>query len=170
MTGSIILLAIGKDPLIYFGLLFSRGMSSSLGLIESIIKIIPLLIISAGLLACFSAGLWNIGSDGQFLIGAMLTGWAAPWLADALPYPAYLVTTALLGIFGGMAWILLPAVLKARYDINEIITTLMMSWVAVNLVTWLVKGPINDLSTVPAQTTRLTAVPRCAGATRSAAT
>jgi simple sugar transport system permease protein len=90
----------------------------------------------------------------------MLTGWAAPWLTDALPYPAYLVTIAFLGIFGGMAWILLPAVLKARYDINEIITTLMMSWVAINLVTWLVKGPINDLSTVPAQTTVIPAVYR----------
>ena len=153
MTGGIILLAIGKNPLIYFGLLFTRGMGASLGVIESIIKMSPLLIISAGLLACFSAGLWNIGTDGQFLIGAMLTGWAAPWLAGFLPYPTYLVTIAIIGIFGGMIWVLLPAVLKARYDINEIITTLMMSWVAINLVTWLVKGPINDLSTVPAQTT-----------------
>ena len=152
MTGGIILFAIGKNPIVYFGLLFARGMGA-LGLIESIIKMIPLLIISAGLLVCFSAGLWNIGSDGQFLIGAMLTGWAAPWLSNALPYPAYLITIGILGVFGGMAWILLPAVLKARCDINEIITTLMMSWVAINLVTWLVKGPINDLSTVPAQTT-----------------
>ena len=103
MTGGIILLAIGKNPLIYFGLLFTRGMGSSLGLIETIIKMIPLLIISAGLLACFSAGLWNIGSDGQFLIGAMLTGWAAPWLADSLPYPAYLVTIPFLEIVRGMA-------------------------------------------------------------------
>jgi ABC-type uncharacterized transport system permease subunit len=160
MTGSVILLAIGKNPLIYFGLLFTRGMDPSLGLIESIIRMIPLLIISAGLLVCFSAGLWNIGTDGQFLIGAMLAGWAAPRLAISLPYPAYLVTIGLVGIFGGMAWILLPAVLKARYDINEIITTLMMSWVAVNLVTWLVKGPINDLSTVPAQTTLIPSVYR----------
>ncbi len=160
MAGGIILFAIGKNPFIYFGLLFTRGMGSSLGVIESIIKMSPLLIISAGLLACFSAGLWNIGSDGQFLIGAMLTGWAAPWLAGSLPYPAYLLAIAFIGLFGGMAWILLPAVLKARYDINEIITTLMMSWVAINFVTWLVKGPINDLSTVPAQTTLIPSVYR----------
>jgi simple sugar transport system permease protein len=128
-------------------------MGTSLGLIESIIQMAPLLIVSAGLLACFSAGLWNIGVEGQFLIGAVLTGWSAPWLSAALPYPVYLGSVALLGIAGGMAWVLLPAILKARYDINEIITTLMMSWVAINLVTWLVKGPINDLSSVPAQTT-----------------
>ena len=52
-----------------------------------------------------------------------------------------------------MAWVLLPAILKSHYDINEIITTLMMTWVAINLVNWLVKGPINDPTTVAVQTT-----------------
>jgi simple sugar transport system permease protein len=153
ITGGIILLFVGKNPLIYFGLLFARGLGSSLGVIETIIKMAPLLIVSAGLLACFSAGLWNIGIEGQFLIGAVMAGWTAPLLYATLPYPIYLITVALLGIVGGMAWVLLPAVLKSQYDINEIITTLIMSWAAVNLVTWLVKGQINDLSTVPAQTT-----------------
>jgi simple sugar transport system permease protein len=153
ISGAIILLIIGKDPVLYFRLMFARGLGTSLGIFEAIIKMAPLLIISAGLLPCFSAGLWNIGAEGQFLIGAMLTGWAAPFLSGALPFPIYLVAVLLLGIAGGMAWILIPAMLKARSDINEIITTLMMSWVAINLVAWLVKGPINDLSTVPAQTT-----------------
>ncbi len=153
ITGGIILLVIGKDPVLYFSLLFERGLGTSLGVIEAIIKMAPLLIISAGLLSCFSAGLWNIGVEGQFLIGAMLTGWAAPMLSADLPYPIYLVMVLLVGTLGGMTWILMPAMLKARSDINEIITTLMMSWVAINFVTWLVKGPINDLSTVPAQTT-----------------
>lgn len=153
ISGGIILLMIGKDPLLYFSLLFARGMGTSLGFIEATIKMAPLLIISAGLLPCFSAGLWNIGVEGQFLIGAMLAGWAAPMLWLSLPLPIYLAAVLLLGTIGGMSWILIPAVVKARSDINEIITTLMMSWVAINLVTWLVKGPINDLSTVPAQTT-----------------
>jgi simple sugar transport system permease protein len=152
VTGGFILLLIGKDPVLYFSLLFARGMGNSLGVIEAMIKAAPLLIISAGLLPCFSAGLWNIGAEGQFLIGAMLAGWAAPMLSAALPFPIYLIAVLLLGIAGGMVWILIPAFVKARSDINEIITTLMMSWVAINLVTWLVKGPINDLSTVPAQT------------------
>jgi simple sugar transport system permease protein len=160
ITGGIILLFIGKNPLIYFGLLFAKGMGSSLGIIESIIKMAPLLIVSAGLLTCFSAGLWNIGMEGQFLIGAMLTGWAAPALAATLPYPVYLTAAIMLGIAGGMAWAFLPAVLKSRFDINEIITTLMMSWVAINLVTWLVKGPINDPTTVPAQTSYIPMIHR----------
>ena len=153
ISGGIILLLIGKNPILYFSLLFARGMGTSLGVNEAIIKMAPLLIISAGLLPCFAAGLWNIGAEGQFLVGAMLAGWTAPLLSAALPFPIYLAAVLLLGVTGGMAWILIPAVVKARSDINEIITTLMMSWVAINLVTWLVKGPINDLSTVPAQTT-----------------
>jgi ABC-type uncharacterized transport system permease subunit len=152
ITGGIILLLIGTDPVLYFSLLFARGMGTSLGVFEAIIKMAPLLIISAGLLPCFSAGLWNIGAEGQFLIGAMLAGWAAPMLSAVLPVPIYLAAVLALGITGGMAWILIPAAVKAQSDINEIITTLMMSWVAIYLVTWLVKGPINDLSTVPAQT------------------
>ena len=160
ITGGILLLVIGNDPVLYFSLLFTRGLGTSLGVIEAIIKTAPLLIISAGLLSCFSAGLWNIGVEGQFLIGAMLTGWAAPPLSTVLPYPVYLVMVLMLGVIGGMAWILIPAVLKARSDINEIITTLMMSWVAINLVTWLVKGPINDITTVPAQTALIPMVDR----------
>jgi len=152
ITGAVILIFIGKNPLLYFGQLFVQGMFSPLGLVESIIKMAPLLIISAGLLACFSAGLWNIGVEGQFLIGALLAGWSAPILAGLLPYPVYLISVAALGTIGGMLWVFLPAMLKARYDMNEIITTLMMNWVAINLVSWLVKGPINDPTTVPAQT------------------
>ncbi|CAB1085322.1 hypothetical protein D1AOALGA4SA_12810 [Olavius algarvensis Delta 1 endosymbiont] len=153
ISGGLILAMIGKDPLLYFSLLFARGMGTSLGIIEATIKMAPLLIISAGLLPCFSAGLWNIGVEGQFLVGAMLAGWSAPMIGLILPLPIYLAAVLFLGTIGGMSWILIPAVVKARSDINEIITTLMMSWVAINLVTWLVKGPINDLSTVPAQTT-----------------
>ena len=113
ISGGIILLLIGKDPVLYFSLLFARGMGSSLGVIEAIIKMAPLLIIAAGLLPCFSAGLWNIGVEGQFLVGAMLAGWAAPMLSAALPFPIYLVAVLLLGITGGMAWILIPAVVKS---------------------------------------------------------
>lgn len=153
IAGALILLAIGKDPVRYFGLLFARGLDSSLGMREAIIQMAPLLIVSAGLLPCFSAGLWNIGVEGQFLMGAMLTGWAAPGLATTLPYPAYLTAVLILGTLGGIVWITVPAILKAKSDLNEIITTLMMTWVAINLVAWLVKGPLNDPATVPAQTT-----------------
>ena len=76
-------------------------------------------------------------------------------MAPALPLPLYLIVLGLVGAAGGMVWIALPAILKARYDMNEIITTMMMTWVAINLVTWLVKGPLKDPTVVPAQTALL---------------
>ena len=153
ITGGVILLFIGKNPLTLYGQLFLQGMGSSLGIIETIIKMAPLLIISAGLLIAFSGGLWNLGIEGQFLIGAMLAGWLAPKLFPFLPLPVYFLAIGIIGFLGGMAWALLPAILKARYHLNEIIITLMMNYVALNFVTWMVKGPIKDFSVVPAQTT-----------------
>jgi len=153
IAGGVILLFIGKNPFFLYGQLFLQGMGSSLGIIETIIKMAPLLIISAGLLIAFSGGLWNLGIEGQFLIGAMLAGWLAPKLFPFLPLPIYFIAIGMIGFMGGMAWALLPAILKARYNLNEIIITLMMNYVALNFVTWMVKGPINDLSVVPAQTT-----------------
>jgi simple sugar transport system permease protein len=151
-AGGGILLCIGKNPFLLYGQLFLQGLGSSLGIIETVIKMAPLLIVSSGLLLAFSGGLWNLGIEGQFLIGAMLTGWLAPQLIPLLPLPIYFVVLMCVGCIGGMAWALLPAILKAHHDLNEIITTLMMNYVALNFVAWLVKGPINDRSVVPAQT------------------
>ena len=153
IAGGLILLFIGKNPVTLYTQLFIQGLGSSLGIIETIIKMAPLLIVSAGLLVAFSGGLWNLGVEGQLLIGAMLTGWLAPIIYPYLSLPVYFLVLATTGFAGGMAWAVLPAILKARYDLNEIITTIMMNYVALNFVTWLVKGPINDLTIVPAQTT-----------------
>jgi simple sugar transport system permease protein len=151
-TGGVILLCIGKNPFSLYGQLFIQGLGSSLGIVETIIKMAPLLIVSAGLLIAFSAGLWNLGVEGQVLMGAMLTGWLAPKLVPLMSFPFYLLTLLAIGFIGGMIWAFLPALLKARYDLNEIITTLMMNYVALNFVSWLVKGPINDRTVAPAQT------------------
>ncbi len=155
LAGGAILLFLGKNPFLLYGQLFIQGVGSTIGIIESVIKMAPLLIISAGLLIAFSGGLWNLGVEGQFLVGAMLTGWLAPQLVPFLPFPIYFFAVIMIGIVGGCLWALLPAILKARYDLNEIIITLMMNYVALNLVSWLVKGPINDRTVVPAQTVRI---------------
>jgi ABC-type uncharacterized transport system permease subunit len=152
VVGGVIILSIGKNPLVFYRELFAQGMGSSLGVIETLIKMTPFLFLGASLLVAFSAGLWNIGGDGQFLMGAVLVGWFGPSLALHLPLPAFLICMAGLGAAGGMACVVLPAVLKARYDINEIITTLMMTFITINFVTWLAKGPIKDPTVVPPQT------------------
>jgi simple sugar transport system permease protein len=152
LTGGLFLLIVGKDPFEAYRLLVSRSLGSSLGITESLIRMAPLLFVAAGLLIALKAGVWNIGVDGQFLIGAILVGVTAPELIGDLPRALVLLVSAVVGFAGGVAWAVVPALLKVRYGLNEIITTIMMNYVAINLTSWLVKGPFKDPDVVPPQT------------------
>ncbi len=119
---------------------------------ETLIKAAPLLLVGAALLVALKAGIWNIGVDGQVLVGALLVGVVAPELAGAVPRAPMLLISAAAGLLGGTLWALVPALLKVRYGLNEIITTLMLNYVAIYLTSWLVKGPFKDPTAVPPQT------------------
>jgi simple sugar transport system permease protein len=110
------------------------------------------LFIAAGLLVALRGGVWNIGVDGQFLVGAILVGVLAPALAGDLPDPLLWALGAVLGAIGGLAWAVIPALLRVRYGLNEIITTIMFNYVAISLTAYLVKGPFRDESVVSPQT------------------
>lgn len=116
------------------------------------IKAAPLLIVAAGLLIALRAGVWNIGGDGQLLIGAVATGYLAPRLVGDVPKPMMLAIAASVGFVGGLSWAIVPAWLKVRYGLNEIITTIMMNYVAISFTAYLVKGPLRDPAAVPPQT------------------
>jgi general nucleoside transport system permease protein len=141
VVNGILLAALGRDPLTFYADMFDRGLIQWEGFQESIIRSAPLLLIAAGLIVAFRANLWNLGADGQFLLGAALTAGLAPSLLDALGiWPMLLITMAVAGIVGG-AWTIIPAVLRGRYGVNEIITTLMMSFIGIGVANVLVKGP-----------------------------
>lgn len=152
VAGAIFLRILGKVPLQAYHLLISRGLGSSFGVTETLIKMAPLLMVSAGLLIAIKAGVWNIGIDGQFLFGASLVGIVAPKLTGLLPHFPMLILSAGVGFAGGALWGVVPALLKVRYGFNEIITTIMMNYVAIYLTSWLVKGPFKDPAVVPPQT------------------
>lgn len=151
LVGAIFLWILGKDPLLAYWLLFSRGLGSSFGVTETLIKMAPLLMVGAGLLIAIKAGVWNIGIDGQFLFGASLVGIVAPKMVGVFPHFLMLVTAAAVGFAGGALWGVVPAFLKVRYGFNEIITTIMMNYVALYLTSWMVKGPFKDPTVVPPQ-------------------
>ncbi|MQA73814.1 MAG: ABC transporter permease [Solirubrobacterales bacterium] len=137
----ILLAALGRDPFTFYADMFQRGLFEWQGFQESIIRSAPLLLIAAGLIVAFRASLWNLGGDGQFLLGAALTAGLAPSLLDALGvWPMLLITMAIAMLVGG-AWTIIPAVLRGRYGVNEIITTLMMSFIGIGVANVLVKGP-----------------------------
>jgi simple sugar transport system permease protein len=112
----------------------------------------PFLLIAAGLTVIFRANIWNLGYNGQFLLGAALVSGYAPGLVNHVPlWFAYVLLFLLAGAVGG-AWTLVPAVLKARFGTNEIITTLMMSFIGIDLASILIKGPFHDSTTPLPQT------------------
>jgi simple sugar transport system permease protein len=136
----IIFLAYGVNPLTAYERILYGAFGSFYSLSESITKSIPLMLCGVGLAAAFKIGFYNIGAEGQLLMGAIFgTG-----IALTFPeWPFYVLIPAMFasGLTGGLTWGLLPTFLKARYQINEVITTLMMNSIAVRILEFLVYGP-----------------------------
>ena len=155
LAGAILLLLTGHNPWTVYRLIVERGLLDLDGLTESLKKMAPLLTITAGLLICLRAGIWNIGIDGQVVIGAIACGVIAGELAGSVPRAVLLIIGVLVGAIAGSLWALGPAVLTARFRLNEMITTVMMNYLAFNLVSWLVKGPFKAPDIVTAQTKQI---------------
>ncbi len=134
--------ALGKNPFEAIFIIFFEPLADSFAISEMIVKATPLILIGIGLSFGFRAGVWNIGAEGQFTIGA-LAGGALPAL---YPVEGFWVLPAMCmaGIIGGMAWAAIPAFLRTRFNANEILVTLMLTYVAVLLLSVLVHGPLKD--------------------------
>jgi ABC-type uncharacterized transport system permease subunit len=168
VVGGLILLVLGKDPLDYYGYVLQRSLLRWGGAQETLTRMAPLLLIAAGLIVAFRAGIWNLGGDGQFLLAAVVTAALAPALGAVLPRGATLVFCLIAGSVVGALWSLIPALLKARYGINEIITTLMMSFLGTSLANVLIKLVLRDPDTTVPQTRSLAVddrLPRLFGTT-----
>ncbi|MGH2858573.1 MAG: putative B6 ABC transporter permease subunit 2 [Solirubrobacteraceae bacterium] len=142
IAGAILLVILGHDPLSFYSAIWQNGVERG-SWADSAMLGAPLLLIAVGLIVIFRANIWNLGYDGQYLIGAVLITGLAPQLASA-PSVVSLVVLSLVAIAAGAAWTIIPALLKAYYETNEIITTLMMSFIGVGVANVLVKGPFQD--------------------------
>ncbi len=143
MFGLIVFAILGKDPLLSLYTFFVKPLATPLGLSELFVKATPLVLIGMGLAMGFRANVWNIGAEGQLTIGAILGGGLAVYFHDS--DSLFLLPGMILaGIVGGMAWAAIPAWLRTRFTANEILTSLMLSYVAVLLLSYLVHGPWRD--------------------------
>ena len=143
IAGGLLLLALGQNPVRFYVAVWQGGIESG-GWQNSAVLMAPLLLIALGLIIVFRAGIWNLGYDGQYLLGAALVAGFGPSILQTWPTPlAYAVLFLIAGAAGAL-WTLIPAVLKAWYEVNEIITTLMMSFIGVGIANILVKGPFQD--------------------------
>ncbi len=161
-VGAILLLLLGKDPLAYYGYVLKRGLISPSGLQASITRMAPLLLIAAGLIVAFRAGLWNLGVDGQFLLAAVCVAALTPVLVVYVPPILAVLVSFLVALAVGALWSLIPAFLKAQHGINEIISSLMMSFLGVSFANILIKIPFNDPTTTVPQTQTLAVEDRLA--------
>lgn len=155
LLSAIILAMVGVNPLTYYGYILERSLFSGLGLEQTATRMAPLLFLCASLIVAFRAGIWNLGTDGQFLLGAVVSAATAPLLVDVLPGWAVLAVGFALAAFVGAVWSIIPALLRAYQGVNEIITTLMMSFLGVLMASTLVKLVFRDPNTTVPQTRTL---------------
>ena len=143
LVGAIVFSARGLDPFHALHVYFVEPVMTLWSLEELVVKTAPLVLIGVGLAVCFRANLWNIGAEGQFTAGA-LAGAAIPILMPEWQSPAALPLMLAAGVLGGVAWAAVPAFLRNRFGVNEILTSLMLVYVAQYLLDWLVRGPWRD--------------------------
>lgn len=139
LTIAIIFYALGVNPLFAFQRIFRGGFGSVYGLSETLTKSIPLMLTGVGLALAFRSRMYNIGAEGQLLMGAVV----ASGLALKFPHwPSQVLLPAMFigGFIGGALWALIPAVLKIRFRVDEVLTSLMLVYVAGDIVRYLVYG------------------------------
>ncbi|MCC2112617.1 MAG: ABC transporter permease, partial [Hyphomicrobiales bacterium] len=125
IAGSILFAALGHDPVRALVVYFVEPVTAAWSLQELIVKATPLVIIAVGLCVCYLSNTWNIGAEGQFTVGAILGSWVALTF-NQWDSPLLLPLMLIVGTLGGMAWGAIPAILKTRFNTNEILTSLML--------------------------------------------
>jgi simple sugar transport system permease protein len=143
LIGALLILMAGANPIATYGVMLRGAFGGPSQLTETALKTAPLLLVGLGLTAAFRARVWNIGGEGQFYMGALCGGLVALAFPD-LPQPLLLVLMLLAGTLGGLLWALVAGWLKVRRGMNEIISTLMLNYIAILLMQYLVRGPLQD--------------------------
>jgi ABC-type uncharacterized transport system permease subunit len=156
-VGAVMLLILGANPIRAYGALLEGAFGSGNALAETAVKAVPLLLVGLGICIAFRGNVINIGGEGQMIVGALF----ATVVGLALPgWPGWLVISLaiLAGFVGGAIWGAIPGALKAYFSVNEILSTVMMNAIAVQLMNYLLRGPLID----PAQAELASKIPQTA--------
>ncbi len=138
--GGILMALSGHSPIEAYGALFHGAFFDYYGLASTLTKMSPILLASLAVVIPLRAGMFNIGGEGQIYMGALLASVAALLLPEMGPLHLLVVVAA--GAVGGGLWALIPAILKAYRGINEVIVTILMNYIAINIVSFFVSGPM----------------------------
>ncbi len=143
ITGGIIFALRGDNPFLALYVYFIEPLTALWSVEQMLVKAAPLVLIGAGLAVAYRANVWNIGAEGQLTMGAIFCG-MIPVIFPQWQSPLTLIVMLIMGIVGGMLWGAIPAALRNRFNANEILTSLMLVYVAQLLLDWLVRGPWRD--------------------------
>ncbi len=144
---SLLFLALGKDPVRGLSVFLIEPFNGLRAVTELALKSTPLILCALGLALCYRSNVWNIGAEGQFLIGGITGGGLALWFTTqqiAVPSGVFFVLVIGAGALGGMAWASIVALLRDRFNASEILVSLMLVYVANLLLSYLVFGPWKD--------------------------
>ncbi|MBX2826132.1 MAG: ABC transporter permease [Gammaproteobacteria bacterium] len=163
LLGAVMLLSLGANPISGYATMFSAAFGTVDGLAATAVKSIPLMLVGVGICIAFRANVINIGGEGQMVLGglfATMTALAFPGLPSIVLLPMVLLA----GCIGGGLWGAIPGALKAWFNVSEILSTIMMNIVAVQLMNFLLRGPLID----PGEIERGTRIPQTARLPESA--
>ena len=143
LIGAFMLVALGANPVTGYRALLDGAFGDGYALSATAVKAVPLLLVGVGICIAFRANVFNIGGEGQIAMGALFataTALALPGLPAVLLIPL----TILAGALGGGAWGAIPGAFKGYFGVNEILSTIMMNLVAVQVMNYMLAGPLHD--------------------------
>ena len=147
LLAALLFAALGKDPVKGLSIFFIEPLNGLRGVSEVLLKATPLILCALGLAVCYRSNVWNIGAEGQFVLGAIAGGGVALWLTTAGFTGAsgiYSPLVLLAGVAGGMGWAAITALLRDRFNASEILVSLMLVYVAQQFLNYLVFGAWKD--------------------------
>jgi simple sugar transport system permease protein len=143
LIGVIMFSVLGKDPVRGLQVFFWEPIKNTYAIADLMVKATPLMIIALGLALCFRSNVWNIGAEGQFVIGAIFAAGVALQVDSSWGWIA-VPLVLLAGVVGGMLWAGVTALLRDRFNANEILVSLMLVYVAIQILNYMVFGPWID--------------------------
>jgi general nucleoside transport system permease protein len=143
LIGALMLLLLKANPITAYAAMVNGVFGNVYGLTQSLVKATPLLLVGLGICIAFRASVINIGGEGQIIAGALMATWFSLTFRS---WPGYLLlpSTMIMGFLAGAVWGFIPGILKVRFSVNEILSTVMMNAIAIQLMNFLLRGPLMD--------------------------
>lgn len=154
ILGGVVLLLAGYNPITAYEAMWQGAFKDRTAFTEVLIKATPLIFIGAGLAVAFKCSIWNIGAEGQFYVGAVMATVTGLYLG-ALPRFILMPLVLIMGALGGALWGMLAAFLKNRFGAPEVVTTIMLNYIAIYITGYLVTGPMIETKGLFPQTPKI---------------